>query len=265
MMVVVDWARSLGDVVRGLPRSIPPGAVPYLARSARALRKVRTPRQAVEVFETETEHLLTVVMPLLVEHPLPVRSTASAKAIVAGTGGVAAAGQEAEALAAIMSNGAALPPLLPIMLATNLVALAVEVSVAASLRVHDLTDAGIEPDPNDVARDVILAMTGASASESGGGGLVTKRVVKTIVARVLSRWAKSLVPLVGIAYSSWDAQRTVDAIRTIPIRSLPAAQDTYAADGRSPFLGRSLRAGIPDPRPFRFLASASAPLQCRSS
>jgi len=221
MTVVVDWARSLGDVVRGLPRSLPPGVLPYLARSANSLRKVRTPRQAVEVFETETERVLTVVMPLLIEHPLPVRSQAAAKALVGGTGGVAAAGQEAEALAAIMSNGAALPPLLPVMLATNLLALTVEVAVAASLRVHQLRDAGIEPDPNQVARDVIVAMTGAPSDDHGMGQYVTKKVVKTIVARVLSRWTKSLVPLAGIAYSSWDAQRTVDAITAL---ALPEAE-----------------------------------------
>lgn len=215
--VVVDWARSVGDAVRALPRSLPPGAVPYVARSMRELRKVRTPRQAVAVFETETERLLNVIMPKIVERPLPVRSVASAKALVAATGGVAAAGQEVEALGVFLSSGATLPPTMPIMLATNLLALAVEVSVAASLRVHDLEDAGIDPDPDEVARDVIVAMTGATDAEVGTGHSVSKSLVKKIVARVLSRWSKSLVPFVGIAYSSWDAQRTIDAIRARPL------------------------------------------------
>lgn len=223
MTMVATWARSVGDAMRAIPRTIPPSAGPYLVKSFHALRKVRTPRQAVDVFETETERLLTLVMPKVIEHPLPVRSAAAAKAIVGGTGGVAAAGQEAEALAAIMSNGAALPPLLPIMLATNLLALAVEVSVAASLRVHALRDAGLEPEPNEVARDVLLAMTGGSSEDHGMTHYVTKRVVKTIVARVLSRWAKSLVPLVGVAYSAWDSQRTVDAMLELP---LPVATES---------------------------------------
>ncbi|MEX0664089.1 MAG: hypothetical protein WD598_04875 [Acidimicrobiia bacterium] len=187
----------------------------------RELRKVRTPRQAVAVFEEETERLLTVIMPKIVEHPLPVRSTASAKALVAGAGGMAAAGQEVEALGVFLSGGATLPPTLPLMLATNLLALAMEVSVAASLRVHALRDAGIDPDSDQVAHDVLVAMTGGSDSEVGTGSAVTKGLVKKIVARVLARWSKALVPVVGIAYSSWDAQRTVDAILACPLPSVP--------------------------------------------
>ncbi len=228
MTMVMDWAKAVGEsvssTVRALPRSLPPGTVPYVARAMRELRKVRTPRQAVAVFETETEQLLTVIMPKIVERPLPVRSTASAKALVAATGGMAAAGQEAEALAVLLTSGAALPPAMPLMLATNLLALAVEVSVAGSLRVHALRDAGIDPDPNKVARDVIVAMTGGSDADVGTGRTMSKTLVKKIVARVLSRWSKSLVPFVGIAYSSWDAQRTIDAIlaRPLPERALPA-------------------------------------------
>src|SRR5438105_2095521 len=75
--------KAFGQTVRDLPRSLPPETLPELAKSVRNLRKVRTPRQAVAVFETETERLLTVVTPMLVRHPLPVRSTASAKAIAA--------------------------------------------------------------------------------------------------------------------------------------------------------------------------------------
>jgi hypothetical protein len=228
MTAVVDWARTVGTTVRALPRSLPPGTAPYVARSMRELRKVRTPRQAVAVFEAETERLLTVIMPKIVEHPLPVRSTASAKALVAGTGGMAAAGQEIEALGVFLSGGATLPPTLPLMLATNLLALATEVSVAASLRVHALRDAGIDPDSDRVTHDVLVAMTGGSDAEGGSGSSVSTRLVKKIVARVLARWSRALVPFVGIAYSSWDAQRTIDIIR-----SLPAAQDTCAADDRS--------------------------------
>ena len=226
--MVADWVKSVGgsvgETVRSLPRSLPPGTVPYVARSIRELRKVRTPRQAVAVFETETEHLLAAIMPKIVARPLPVRSTASAKALVAATGGMAAAGQEVEALGVLLSGGATLAPTMPLMLGTNLLALAVEVSVAGSLRVHALRDAGIDPNPDDVARDVIVAMTGGSDADVGTGQAISKSLVKKIVARVLSRWSKSLVPFVGIAYSSWDAQRTIDAIlaRPLPELTLPA-------------------------------------------
>ena len=217
MTVVMDWARSVGNTVRSLPRALPPGTVPYLTRSMRELRKVRTPSDAVATFETETERLLGVIMPKIVEHPLPVRTVASAKALVAATGGVAAAGQEIEALGVLVSGGAALPPTMPIMLGTLLLALATEMSVAASLRVHDLRAAGIEPDASAVARDVMVAMTGGSEEELGTGSSMTKNLVKKVVARVLSRWSKSIVPVAGIVYSSWDAQRTIDAIRARPI------------------------------------------------
>jgi hypothetical protein len=218
--------KALGQTVRELPRALPPETLPELARSVRNLRKVRTPRQAVAVFETETERLLTVVTPMLVRHPLPVRSTATAKAIVATAGGLAAAGEEIEELAALVSSGVTVPPTLPIMLTANLLALVVEVYVAASLRVHDVVAAGVEPDPHDVARDVIIAMTGRAQGESGVRRYVTKQMVKSIVARVLSRWGASLVPFVGIAYSGWDAQRTVEAIRAIPLPDARALETT---------------------------------------
>jgi hypothetical protein len=224
MTMVATWAKSAVDAVRSLPRSLPPGTGPYLARAARRLRKVRTPRQAVEAFETETEHLLTVLMPAVIEHPLPVRTEAAAKALVGGTGGMAAAGQEIESLGVLMTGGAALPPLLPIMLITNLVALATEVAVAASLRVHDLEAAGVEPEPDRIAHDVMVAMTGGTGSETDATGAVTKAIVKKIAARVLARWGRSLVPFVGIAYSSWDAQRTIDAIRSLPVTPNDADQ-----------------------------------------
>jgi hypothetical protein len=212
-----DRLKSVSDAVRTLPRSLPPEALPELARSVHNLRKVRTPRQAVAAFETETERLLTVVTPLFVRHPLPVRSTASAKALVATAGGLAAAGEELEELTALLSSGVAVPPTLPLVLSANLVALAVEVCVTASLRVHDLVEAGYEPDPDHVARDVIFAMTGKTQGDGGMRKYVTKHTVKSIVSRVLSRWGASLVPFFGIAYSGWDAQRTIEAIRTMPL------------------------------------------------
>lgn len=201
----------------GAIATLPPSAGPELARSVNRLRKVRTPRQAVAAFETETERLLTVVTPMFVDHPLPIRSTAAAKSIVAAAGGLAAAGEEIEELAAFVSAGATLPPTLPLMIGANLVALSIEVYVAASLRVNDLREAGFAPDPNEVARDVVLAMTGKDSGEGGVGHHVTKHMVKSVVTRVLSRWGAAFVPFAGIAYSGWDAQRTVDAIRGLPL------------------------------------------------
>jgi hypothetical protein len=207
---------KLAQATRTTVQSLPKEAVPELAKSVYRMRKVRTPAQASEAVETETEHLLTVVMPLLVAHPLPVQRTASAKAILAAAGGLAAAGEEIETIAALVSGGSAVPPTLPVVIGANLVALAVELYVAASMRVHDLRAAGIEPTPHQVADDVIFAMSG----ESGKGGMrrhVTKHVVKTVARRLLARWGAGLVPVAGIAYMGWDTQRTADAVRALPL------------------------------------------------
>jgi hypothetical protein len=190
---------------------VPPEAWPHVARSLNNLRKARTPRQAVAALETEVERLLTVVTPILVAHPLPVRSPGAARTIVATAGGLAAAGEELEELAAVLSNGAAVPPTLPVIIAANLLALLVEIYVAASLRVHDLRAAGHDPDPAAVAHDVVWAMTGGHTRGD------TPVSVQSIVRRVLARWGTSLVPFVGVAYSGWDAQRTVDAVRALPV------------------------------------------------
>jgi len=207
---------KLANATRTTLQSLPKEAVPQLARSVYRLRKVRTPAQATEAVETETEHLLTVVMPMLVAHPLPVQRTASAKAILAAAGGLAAAGEEIETIAAFVSAGTVVPPTLPVVIGANLVALTVELYVAASLRVHDLRAAGIEPTPHQVADDVIFAMTGDSAK----GRMrrhVTKQVVKSVARRLLARWGAGLVPVAGIAYVGWDTQRTADAVRALPL------------------------------------------------
>jgi hypothetical protein len=223
---------KLTNATRTTLQALPKEAVPELARSVYRLRKVRTPAQATHAVETETEHLLTVVMPLLVTHPLPVQRTASAKAILATAGGLAAAGEEIETIAALVSAGTAVPPTLPIVIGANLVALTVELYVAASLRVHDLRAAGIEPTPQQVADDVIFAMTGDS-SRGRVRRHVTKQVVKTVARRLLARWGAGLVPFAGIAYVGWDTQRTADAVRALP---LPLVADAMLVSERS--LGR---------------------------
>ena len=212
--------KKLTNATRATLQALPKEAIPELAKSVYRMRTVRTPAQAHEAVETETEHLLTVVMPLLVAHPLPVQRTSSAKAILATAGGLAAAGEEIETIAALVSAGSAVPPTLPVVIGANIAALAVELYVAASLRLHDLRAAGIEPTPQDVADDVIFAMTGQRTD----GRLrrhVTKHVVKVVARRLLARWGAGLVPVAGIAYMGWDTQRTADAVRALPLPSRP--------------------------------------------
>lgn len=210
-------ATKLRDATAISLQALPKEAVPELAKSVYRLRKVRTPAQAQAAAETETERLLTVITPLLVAHPLPVQRTNSAKAILAAAGGLAAAGEEIETIAAIVSAGSIVPPSLPVIIGANLVAVAVELYVAASLRVHDLEAAGLIVDPQQVADDVIFAMTGESPSGNAMRRHVTKHMVRVVAARLFARWGAGFVPFVGIAYASWDTQRTVDAIRALPV------------------------------------------------
>jgi hypothetical protein len=213
----VATAAKLREATATSLQALPKEAVPELAKSVYRLRKVRTPAQAHAAAETETERLLTVITPLLVAHPLPVQRTASAKAILATAGGLAAAGEEIETIAAIVSAGSIVPPSLPVIIGANLVAVAIELYVAASLRVHDLEAAGIVVDPQQVADDVIFAMTGESPSGTAVRRHVTKHVVRIVAARLFARWGAGFVPFVGIAYAGWDTQRTVDAIRALPL------------------------------------------------
>jgi hypothetical protein len=225
---VAGSTTKLANATRTTIQALPKEAVPELAKSVYRLRKVRTPAQATEAVETETEHLLTVVMPLLVAHPLPVQRTASAKVILATAGGLAAAGEEIETIAALVSGGTAVPPTLPVVIAANMVALTVELYVAASMRVHDLRDAGIEATPHQIADDVIFAMTG-DRSRGRMGRHVTKHVVKTVARRLLTRWGAGLIPIAGMAYMGWDMQRTADAVRALP---LPITVSSRVVDGR---------------------------------
>jgi len=210
-------ATKLRDATTLSLQALPKEAIPELAKSVYRLRKVRTPAQARVAAETETERLLTVITPLLVAHPLPVQRTASAKAILATAGGLAAASEEIETIAALVSAGSAVPPTIPVVIGANLLALAVELYVAASLRTHDLRAAGLEVDPQQVADDVIFAMTGETPTEGTLGRHVTKHMVRVVAARLFTRWGAGFVPFVGIAYASWDTQRTADAIRALPL------------------------------------------------
>ncbi len=222
-------ASKVRDATRVSLQSLPKEAVPELAKSVYRLRKVRTPAQAHAAAETETERLFTVITPLLVAHPLPLQRTTSAKAILAAAGGLAAAGEEIETIAAIVSGGSIVPPSLPVIIGANLVAVAMELSVAASLRVHDLEAAGLVVDPQEVADDVIFAMAGESPSGTAMRRHVTKHVVRVVAARLFARWGAGFVPFVGIAYAGWDTQRTVDAIRALPLPARSTVLDERLA------------------------------------
>jgi hypothetical protein len=177
------------------------------------LRKVRTPQGALQALESEIEHLLAVAAPTLVEHPLPVRRASSARVIVGGTAAAVAIGEGLDEVAALFSAGTTIAPSLPVLVAAAFLSVAVEATVATSLRVHDLRAAGVVASPDAVSRDVIFAMAGGRGATRGA---VTRQLLNKVAARVLSRWGAGLVPVLGAVYCAWDAQQTIGAIRRLP-------------------------------------------------
>ena len=211
---------------------IPPEARRELRGSLWRLRNVRIPRSAAAAFEAEIDTLLRVVTPMLVEHPLPVRRTGTARTVVAGGAALAATGEQLEAIVALFSDGVAVPGTLPIALAAMFLSLALELYVALSLRVHDLRSAGAVVDPQTVSAEVAWAMAGAAGRPGRAG--YTRAMVRKLSTRMFWRWGRGLIPVAGAAYSAWDAQRTIAAIArlgvtpqalTDPVKgSLPAAE-----------------------------------------
>lgn len=215
----VDWdiaKRRVRDVYDGLP----PDTAAELRRSALRLRKARSPRDAVAALEFEIEHLFGTIAPTLVQHPLPIRTTRAAIGTIAVVAGTAAAVDELEAIALLIPGlQAAAVPTLPVIVGAALVSLTLEAYVAASLRVHQLRAAGIDPDPNTVVHDVVVAMTGRADAK------FTKFAAQAMARRMLRRWARGIVPLVGIGWATWDARKTMLAIDAMPVRPVDGVID----------------------------------------
>jgi hypothetical protein len=164
------------------------------------------------VLEAEIESVFETIAPALIEYPLPVRTQRSALATVTVSAGAAAALDEIELLSMLLPGTTLIAvPSLPLVLAASFLSLVVEAYVAASLRVHMLRDAGLEVDPHEVTHDVVRAMTGRDDVT------FTKTTAKSLSRRMLRRFGRGVVPFVGIAYSSWDARKTIRAIARMPL------------------------------------------------
>src|SRR5680860_580356 len=174
--VVRDRSGRLTAASLDATRQIVTHAGPEVRASVVRLGTVRSPQAAVDALEREIEHLMVVVAPLLVAHPLPVRNPAVARVVVGGAAAAVAVGEELDEVAALFSAAAS-------------------------------------TDPTAVTRDVVFAMAG---SKGAARAAVTRQLVKRIAARVLARWGTGLVPVIGAGYSAWDAQQTIGAIRRLP-------------------------------------------------
>ena len=206
-------ARELWD-------AIPPSLVADTRGAVVRLRQARSPRQVVGVFDAELTNLFEGFAPVLVDHPLPFVKPRSAQTAVALIAGCAAAVDEIEAIALLLPGvDVVAAPSFPVVAAGYFSALALEAYIAGSLRVHLLQAGGSTIAPSPLTHDVLTAMTGRD------GAAFPRGAANPLTRRMLRRWARGVVPFVGVGYASWDAQRTIRTIARMPLfPALPSSE-----------------------------------------
>lgn len=216
---VRDIALSVGDRARQLVDTMPDDARRELRESVRRLSSVRSTKEALQVLETEAARLARAVVPVLAEHPLPVRDRISGKAVAATAAGLAAGFAEIDEIAIIVTDGVAAPSAVGAF-AGYLGAFVAELWVAVSLRVHQLHGQGRDVDTAVLADEVIAALLGTDLVSVRH---LTGRVARAVGRRVTKRWAMGLVPIAGVAVDAWAASRTVQVISRFPPDAHPRA------------------------------------------
>src|SRR5688500_16484463 len=97
-----DAAQSLAERGRRLVDAMPDDARRELRYSIRRLSAARTPKEVLRALETEAGRLSHAVVPVLVDHPLPVRDRTSGRMVFATTAGLVAAFAELDELAIVL-------------------------------------------------------------------------------------------------------------------------------------------------------------------
>jgi hypothetical protein len=185
--------------------------------SADRLLEIRSPKQAQAALEDEYEHLLRLILPRVIEHPL-IRSPAAAATFTAGFAALAATAEEADELLTLASATTLTAPATSVVVAIGLVAAAVETYAAASVRVHQLRNLHYEIDPTQLAIDVRCAVLGVDPST--GRAAMTKRVINGATSRLTKRWVVGAVPVFGIGYAAIDSAKTVRRVLRMPLPKL---------------------------------------------
>lgn len=192
---------------------LPETARRELRESLRRASRVRTPAAALRFFEDELDRLVRVTMPLAVRHPLPLaKSTTVARGLAGAGAGGAALLEELAAAATVASGGAGGAAGVPTVAAAVLASSVLEIYLAASVRVHAIRRAGLTPEPDAVAADVLAALGGNRGSRD-----VMKALVRRYLPRLGARVGIGAAPVLGAAYSGFDAQRTVNAVARLPV------------------------------------------------
>jgi len=208
-------ARIARDRLADTLAHLPPEATAELRAATARLRRARTPRHALELFEQEVVVLFERVTPLAIAHPLPVTTPARARNSVAVVAAAAAAVEELEAITLLIPGAQpAAAPGFTAVAASAFAAMMVEAYIAASLRVHMVHAAGGYLSPADITRDTLRAMTGRDDVR------LTKLAAQTLARRMLHRWSRGVVPIVGMGWAAWDAQKTMREIERMPVRTV---------------------------------------------
>jgi hypothetical protein len=203
----------------GASTALPPGVRNEITASVRRLTAIRSIDDARRAMTSEAERLFVAVTPLLVAAPLPV-SGWRARVAAGSAGAAAAAVEEAEAIAALISWGGALPAA-PVVAAAVFSGWVLELWIAVSARVNQLHAADRQVDAAVLGKELAGAIVGDAHAVARDGA---ERVIRSVAVHAVERWATGLLPGLGIALDSFDAQRTVAAILREPLSAHPPAE-----------------------------------------
>lgn len=212
--------RQVGRLTDRLPSEV----VDAVKASAGRLARVRSPKEALEALPAELEHLVASTVPVLAEHPLPVRSAGQARLWASASAGAAALLEQAGELTFLESFGLGGVAVAPTVVAGTLLSWVGELWLAVTVRVRQLESDGRSVDHGVLAADMVAAVLGGQPGQGRGGRRTTRAVGRRVASRVGRRWAYGLVPVLGIFYDGWDAQRTIDRVLELPTQTHPPAR-----------------------------------------
>ena len=210
--------------VERVTERLPAEVVSAVKDSASRLSRVRSPKEALDAIPTELEHLVTATVPVLAEHPLPITSSRQARVWASAAAGASAVLQQAGEVSILESLGLAGTALAPGVLAGMLLSWVAELWLSVTVRVKILQEDGRSVDHGVLAADMIEAVLGGPARKDGDPRRKAARSLGRQAAnRIGKRWAAGLVPVVGVVYDSWDANRTIDRVLQLPLDTHPYA------------------------------------------
>jgi hypothetical protein len=206
-----------GAIARRALPTIPEGVRDEVNESIRRFASIRTPKDLLTVVEEETGRLSEAVVPVLAQHPLPIRGQRQGEVVAAFAAAAGATIAELDELAVLFTDGVAAPTI-PFAGGGLVVAFVLELWIAVSTRVHAIERAGRAVDPEVLSAEVAASLLGI---DMNAVKQLSKRGAKAIGKRMAKRWALGLAPVAGIVIDGAAARRTVAAIGRLPMDDHP--------------------------------------------